>query len=496
LRLALQELGPTFIKFGQIMSTHRELLSPDLIEELKLLTDNVEPVPWEKVKPTIEEYCSPLEETFVFLNQHPFAAASLSQVHQARLKDGTFVVLKVQRPGIRAVIETDLRILKTIANRADKSSSELQLYNLSEMVNEFSREIITELDFTRDGKNADLLGKTMESIDRVRIPKIYWKYSGQRLLVMEYMKGVRIDRLEQIRKMGVDAKSVALLGFRVYWKQIFEDGVFHGDPHPGNLLVTSKGELVLLDFGLLGVLRPERRDLLIKMLLAIVEKDVNGLVDVFASIGITVRDQQVDAFKDDLYLGLIENEAANTIQPDARAFEEVIETLRKYRLRVPRVAMLMFKVIGMIQDAGSKLYPEFDFLKEAKPLLEESLRRRLLNQADIRKVGLGILEALLDAKELPNNINLVLQRLSAGSFMLRIAHDDLDRLGNIFDRAAYKLLLGLVMASIVVGMSLIIVATQNRFIMEALQIIVLFYAVAIFIGVFSVVQLIRFRDKH
>jgi ubiquinone biosynthesis protein len=269
--------------------------------------------------------------------------------------------------------------------------------------------------------------------------------------------------------MGVDAKAIALLGFRVYMKQIFEDGFFHGDPHPGNLLVTPRGELILLDFGLIGVLRPEKRDLLLKMLMAIVDKDVEGLVDVFAALGIRVRDQWVDAFKDDLYLALIER-GKYTLQPDARAFEGVVEALRKYRLKVPMVAMLMIKVIAMVQDDGSKLYPEFDFLKEVKPLLAESLKRRLLSQANIRKAGFDILEAFQDAKDLPNNVNMVLKRLSAGGFTFKIAHDDLERLGNSIDRASYKILLGLVMASIVIGMSLVVLATQSVLTTESFQI--------------------------
>jgi ubiquinone biosynthesis protein len=500
IRLAIQEMGPTFVKFGQIMTTRRELLSKELIDELKMLTDKVEPVAWEKVKPTIEEYCGVIEETFIYLNKRPFAAASLSQVHHGKLKDGTVVALKVQRPGIKDTIETDLRILKTLAERAEKSSSELQIFNFPGMVTDFSRQITAELDFVRDGKNADLLAKNLRGIDGVRIPRIYWKYSGQRLLVMEYMRGVRIDQVEQIKKMGVDTKAIALLGFRVYMKQIFEDGLFHGDPHSGNLLVTSKGELVLLDFGLLGVLRPEKRDLLLKMLMAIVDKDVDRLVDVFTALGMRVRDQWVDSFKDDLYLALIESDENPTIESDARraraGFDGVVEALRKYRLKVPMVTMLMIKVMSMVQEDGSRLYPEFDLLKEVKPQLLESFKDRLLSQTNIRKTGFDILEALQDVKDLPSNVNMVLKRLSMGSFTFKIAHDDLDRLGNSIDRASYKILLGLVLASIVVGMSLVVLATQSVLTPESFQVTVIVYAVAIFVGIFSSVQLIRERDKR
>jgi ubiquinone biosynthesis protein len=496
LRLAIQELGPTFVKFGQIMSTRRELISAELIEELKQLTDNVQPVAWEKVKPTIEEYCGNIDETFTYLNQRPFAAASLSQAHHGKLKDGSVVVLKVQRPGIRQQIETDLHILKAIADRAEKTNSDLQIFNFPAMVTDFARQILSELDFVRDGKNADLLARNMKGIEGIRVPRIYWKYSGQRLLVMEFMKGVRVDKVEKIVKMGVDPKRIARLGFHAYMKQIFEDGFFHGDPHPGNLLVTPKGELVFLDFGLVGVLRPEKRDLLLKMLSTIIDKDVDGLVDVFSALGIRVRDQWLDAFKDDLYLAAMESENVNTTDPDPAAIEGVVIALRKYHLKVPMVAMLMIKVVLMVQDDASRLDPEFDFVKEVKPILEQSVQKRFLSQENLRKAGFDIIDAFNDAKDLPFNVNSALKRVSQGSFTFKIAHDDLDRLGNSIDRASYKLLLGLVLASIVIGMSLIVLTAQSVLTFESLEIVIAVYVVAVIVSVYSVIQMIRERDKR
>src|SRR5579872_5168929 len=274
LRLAIQELGPVFIKFGQMLSTRPDLVSPELCAEFKMLTDNVATVPWETIEPIIEEHCGRIEEAFGSLNKQPLAAASLSQEYLGTLKDGTEVVLKVQRPGIKDLIEVDLHILKTIA-RLPISSPELHLFNLPGVVEEFSGQIMHELDFTRDGRNAEVLASNMRPIEGIRVPKIYWKYSGHRLLVMEYMKGVRIDDLEQIKKMHVDPKRIAQLGVHAYWKMIFDDGFFHGDPHPGNLLVTDKGGIVILDFGLFGVIRPKKRGLLLKMFLGVMEKNAN-----------------------------------------------------------------------------------------------------------------------------------------------------------------------------------------------------------------------------
>jgi ubiquinone biosynthesis protein len=394
------------------------------------------------------------------------------------------------------VIETDLHILKAIADRAEKTSSELEIFNFPAMVTDFARQIMSELDFYRDGKNANLLAMNMRDIKGVRVPKIYWQYSGERLLVMEYMKGLRIDKTELIRKMGVDPKIIAIIGFQAYTKQIFDDGFFHGDPHPGNLLVNPEGELIFLDFGLIGVLRPEKRDLLLKMLMSIINKDVDGLVDVLSALGIKVREQWMDAFKDDLYLALMEGEGNTSIKQDAGAVQGVVEAMRKYKLRVPMVTMLMLKVLLMVQEDAYKLYPEFDFVKEIKPILNESIRKRLLNQANVTKAGLDIFNAFNEAKDLPNNANMALKKLSQGTFTWKIAHDDLDRLGNSIDRASYKIMLGVLVAGIVIGMSLVVLATQNVLSTDSFQLTIAIYALAIFFGIFSVVQLIRARDKR
>ena len=494
LRLALQELGPTFVKFGQIMSTRPDLVSPELAAELTALTDDVKAMPWETFEPVVKEYCDPLGETFVSLEKRPLASASLSQVYLGTLKDGTEVVLKVQRPGIKDVIDVDLYILKAIARRTT-SSPELELFNLPGAVDEFSRQIMSELDFTKDGRNADLLASNMRSIDGIRVPKVYWKYSGQRLLVMEYIKGVRIDDFEGIKKMHVDLKKIALLGIHAYWRMIFDDGFFHGDPHPGNLLVTPKGELVILDFGLFGVIRPERRDVLLKMFLGLEEKNTEMVVDGLASFGLVVEDSMVDSFKDDIYLSLIEN-ASRTIEPSITLSDDLIAILRKYRLVVPSTVLLMTRSFGEVQDICSKLYPGFVPLEEIRPLLEKSLQSRIQEKADVRQVGLGMLERFDSLKDLPSNVNMMFKQLSKGSFVLKIPDDSLERLERIADRTSYRILLGLVVASIVVGMSLVLLATQRVLTQESVQVAVLVYAIAIVIVVFTAVQLVKSKQAQ
>jgi ubiquinone biosynthesis protein len=465
------------------MSTRPELMPPELINELKMLNDKVEPVPFGEIRSLIEEHTGPIEDRFIYLNERPFAAASLSQAHQGKLKDGSVVVLKVQRPGIREKVAIDLSILKFLADKVDSTFIDLKIYNFPGIVEDFSRQINAELDFIRDGKNADLLAKNMSTLKGIRVPKIYWEYSGQNILVMEYIRGVRIDYIFGLKKMGVDTHVIAINGLHAYLKQIFQDGFFHGDPHPGNLLVTPKGDIAFLDFGLVGILRPEKRDLLLRLLLGVINSDVNEIVRVFNQLGVRIDDRWVESFKDDLYLGLLESQSSSSGKPNTEAFVGVTATMRKYHLQVPTVAVLMIKVIMMLGDDISKLYPEFNFLEEVRPYLGEIVKERIINQA--KKTIRNISDMQQGIFEIPQNFNEATRRISSGNFGLRLAHDDIERLSRRIDRATYRVLLGMVLASIVIGLSSIVLVLKNSLSQEYFGVIIGVYIVSIIIGIIS-----------
>ena len=493
-RFAIQELGPTFVKFGQIMSTRRDLISPEIIKELKLLTDKVEPVPFNKIKPIIEENIGPISENFIYLNERPFAAASLSQVHHGKLNDGTLVVLKVQRPGIKEVIETDLRILYSFSERAERLFPEMEIFNFPDMVKDFSKQILRELDFVRDGKNAEILAHNMREFKDIKFPKIYWKYSSNKLLVMEYIKGVRIDKIDQLRLMGIDPKEIALKGFRAYMKQIFVDGFFHGDPHSGNLIVTRSGELAFLDYGLVGLLRPEKKDKLLKLFLAILDKDVDDIVKIFKGIGVPIRDPIVDSLKDDLYLALIESEDFNPDQTESRALEGVTVAMRRYKLKVPMVAMLMIKVIMMLEEDAHNLYSEFNLVNEIKPYLGETLKQHFLSQVNIRKLGINMIEGFLTVGDFPQNVNEVLKKAATGNIRFKIAHDDLNRIERSIDQATYKMLFGVLLASLVIGISMFVFSIKEILSPQIIGMTVVIYIIIMLVVAFTLLQVIR--GKH
>ncbi len=454
IRMAIEELGPTFVKLGQMMSTRRELFPPPLIEELLKLTDDVPALPFQKVKTVIEEICGPISETFQSFEEDAFAGASLSQVHRATLMDGSTVAVKVQRPGIREIIEVDLKILESMAERIETTFQHLRMYNPIGIVQEFSVQIRKELDFVRDGKNADRISKNMKNISGVRAPKIIWEYSGSRVLVMEYIKGVRVDDVDAIRELGIDLKEISEKGFAAYLNQILVDGFFHGDPHPGNLMVTPDGELVLLDFGNVGIIRPDRRDEFMRVLYAIVNSDVEMFLGAFDGLGVSIREEDVDPLKDELYVILQETRAYELGQYDIEeSMREISGILYRYRIQVPANLMLMMKVIIMVEGIGVKLDPEFNFISRVEPYLDEIVADQLLSPERIERASRKVASDVLG---LPQALNESLKRLAEGRLRVEMSDPELKRVEQSIDRASYKLLLGMLVAAIIIGLSLVV----------------------------------------
>jgi ubiquinone biosynthesis protein len=502
MRLALEELGPTFVKFGQIMSTRSEMLPPDLIDELKKLQDHVKPVPFSEIRPVLEEIYPNLDEWLCEIDEIPVASASLAQVHRAKLKDGTTVALKVQRPGIGEIIETDIQILQSLAERIETVFPEIRMYNPGGMVEDFSQQIIKELDFTRDARNMDRMTRNFRGETGIRFPKVYWEFSSSHILVMEFIEGVRIDDPEALIEMGLDPHEIGVRGFRAYLKMIFEDGFFHGDPHPGNLLVNSEGDIVFLDFGIVGILRPEKRQLFVNLLFALGTDDIELLLRSLEGFGIGIAEKDREVIRDDLYImmhdfGASEEEGVSQFNFQLMV-SELTESMRRHRLKVPMNLMLLLKVFVMVLDIGLVLDPKFNFTKETTPYLSKLAETNTLSAAYVRRASASMLEAVDAILDLPRNVNLMLRRLSTGTFKLEIVDTDLQKVTMALDKASDKLMIGLVVASLVVGSSLVLLASPFTLPKEISYIAILGYTAAVLCGFYAIYHVIflKFRIER
>jgi ubiquinone biosynthesis protein len=507
MRLALEELGPTFVKFGQIMSTRTELLPPELIEELKKLQDHAKPLAFSEVREVIEQNFPNADEWFWKIDENPVASASIAQVHSAILKDGTKVALKVQRPGIGELIETDIGILQSMAERIETVFPETRVYNPVGMVNDFAHQIRKELDFTRDGRNADRMARNFRDVSGIRFPKIYWEYSSPQIMVMDYIEGVRIDDPDAIAAMGHDPHKIGVNGFHAYLKMIFEDGFFHGDPHPGNLLVTKEGDIVFLDFGIVGILRPEKRQHFINLLFALVNDDIELMLRSLEGFGIVINESDREALRDDLYImmhdfgsGMQESGGGGEVsQFNFRlVVTELTESMRRYRLKVPMNLMLLLKVFMMVLDIGVRLDPEFNFGKEITPYLMKLADKGNISAAYVKRASTSLLEAADALFDMPRNLNLMLRRLSTGTFKLEMVDTDLQKLQMALDKASDKLMIGLVVASLVVGSSLVLLASPATLPKEISWIAILGYTAAVLCGFYAIYHVIflKFRMER
>ena len=368
---------------------------------------------------------------------------------------------------------------------------ESRIYNPTGIVQDFAGQIRKELDFVKDGKNADRLRKNFDGVEGVRFPKIYWNCSSRRMLTMEFIEGVKVTNVDEIRAMGIDPVTIAGVGFDSYLKQIFEDGFFHGDPHPGNLMVTAKGDLAFLDFGVVGILRPEKRFIFVRLLHGIIHNDVDILLSAFEKLGVTIREEDREAIRDEMYVALLDAEG---FTPGDNNFSAIVndltEVLRRYQLRVPISLMLMLKVIIMILDIGIKLDPGFNFEKHAHPFLEQISDRMHLPDHLIRQATRSLMEATDGMFDLPRNVNRTLKKLATGTVRVEIVETDILKLQQSLERTSDKLLVGIITAAVVIGSSLVLLSSNIQLPNFVWILAVFGYSAAMLVGFYALYHIL------
>lgn len=377
LRLSLEELGPTFVKLGQILSTRPDILPADVIEELKKLQSSVKPFPFSLVKECIEtEFEDCLDRIYPEFEEEPVASASISQVHRATLATGKQVAVKVQRPGIEKIIEADLDILKDLAHFIDHHTKYGKLYDLSGMVAEFETTIKNELDFTKEGENADIFRKNFRYDKGIAVPQIRWIYTTKRILTMEYIDGIPINDSHALEQAGIDKRMVAERLAISICNQILRDGFFHADPHPGNIQVLPDGTIVFLDLGMVGRLSAKRKKMLSNFFIGAASKDsalvVRSMMDMDAVSdpgNLRKFEREVDEIIEK-YLTMPMNE----IKIDALLYE-IFQFAFKNQIRIPQEFALLAKSLGILQSLLERLAPDLNALFIAKPIAKKLLRQ-------------------------------------------------------------------------------------------------------------------------
>ncbi|MBE6516380.1 MAG: AarF/ABC1/UbiB kinase family protein [Methanocorpusculum parvum] len=483
-RMALEDLGPTFVKFGQLMSTRTELFSQEMIAELSKLQDRVGVVPFDEVIPTLDNYIPDWRDLFTSIDPKPLAAASISQVYRAVTRDGTVIALKVQRPKISEKIEQDIGLLRSIAKLIEERKPELRIYNPVALVEDFGVQIKKELDFTRDGSNAERLARNMKNsgLPRIKVPKIYWEYSGRELLAMEFVSGFRSDDVETIRAHGIDTKELANLGLKAFMIQIFQDGFYHGDPHAGNIQVSPKGDIVFLDFGVCGVLMKDMRNKFISLMLALFSADTDLTLRCIKNLGVKIPQEGYEEVRSELYLALQDFKEMGSRMNFSTLLETVQELFQTYNIRIPQNIMQLLKALMLVSNIAFTLDPELQFVDEAQPFLKQILSDDIKSPDSMQKRMLEAKMKFEDLANVPKQLSGVLEMASEGKLKVDIAAKEVGRLSDTISSSVDKLVIGLMMASIVIGLSLVVMS--QSFTMGFIPILAYVAAVIIIIVVF------------
>lgn len=451
----LERLGPTFVKFGQLLSSRPDLLRPDYVEALARLQDRCEPFPFADVEATVQgELGARMSRLFAEFDDQPIAAASLGQVHRAVLRDGRRVAVKVQRPGIRQQLSDDLEVLGELADFFDAHSDQARRFAVRDAFEQFRRAVIAELDYRREAGNLSTLRDVLDGRDRIVVPKPYDDLSTGKVLTMEYVDGRKVTELSALARVDADFAPLADELFAAYLKQILDAGFFHADPHPGNLLVTPDQRLALLDVGMVGRLMPETRKLLAKLMVAVMNGRSADVVRVARRLGMPSDDFEPMALQntvDDLMNTMTQGPLAEV--DVGRAFLELSRRSADAGLRPAPELALLGKTLLNLESVAAQLDPQFE------PL--EAMRRHIpdLMRSQIDASGGGLLSSLIEAKEfaeeLPGRVNRAMDALSSGHFELRVQAFDETQFLKGLHRLANVAAAGLILAALIVGSALL-----------------------------------------
>jgi ubiquinone biosynthesis protein len=456
IRRALEELGPTFVKLGQLLATRVDMFPPHWIAEFEKLHSQVPAVPYEILHADLVEVLGgEPAEVFAGFDPLPLAAASIAQVHRATLKDGTPVVVKIRRPGIEAVIRADLRILEHAAKLLDSEVADFRRYDPVHMVSQFRRSLNRELDLAKEARNIDQFARHFADDPLVKIPRVYWEFTCDRVNVQEEIVGMAGVAPDKLRARGLDPRLLAARGADTVLRMVLEHGYFHADPHPGNVLFLPDNRIGMIDFGMVGMLTNPRRHQIVDLLHALARKDEQGLLQILLDwSGESVLDEDRLAYDVAELLYSYDDLQLKDVKIGA-LLNDITALMRDNNLMLPADLTLLFKTLITLEGLGQQLDPEFHMIDHVTPFVERVIQRRYTPQALLARGRKSMRETLDVLADLPRDLRHLLRDMRRGRVKVDLDLKRLDQFGHQLDRASNRLTMGILTASLVVGSSII-----------------------------------------
>lgn len=493
MRMALEELGPTFVKLGQLLSTRPDVIPASYITEFAKLQDKVPPFSYEEVREQISrELGGEIEHFFSTFDELPIAAASIAQVHRAQLKSGEDVVVKVRRPAIEPLIETDIDAMLGLALLAERHVAGSDIYDPVGLVKEFARTIRREMDFSREGRTIEKFAANFAGDSTLYFPKVYWVATAKGVITLEYIDGIKVSDLTALELAGLDRRLIAQRGADAFLKMVLRDGFFHGDPHPGNVMIMADNVICLLDYGMVGRLDAELKEYLADILLAIVRREVDEVISLLLYSGEITDSLNIRALKRDLS-EFIDSYYEIPLQEVevGRMLLEFLEIITTYHIKFQPDLMLLAKALVVIEGMGRALDPQFDMVSHLRPFMESAMRERISPRHVLKEFSEHFMSYVNLTKRLPRDLKEILNRLNRNKFKIDLEHRGLDQFIKELDKSINRLSSSLIIAALIVGSSIIMQTNKGPLLLGFPVFAFLGYTIAGFIGLWWVIAILR-----
>ena len=495
LRHALEELGPTFVKFGQILSLRGDLLPADLIKELEKLQDSVSSVPFAEIMQVLQKALKkPLHEIFSLIDEEPLAAGSLAQVHRAVLKEENVpVALKIRRPDIVSTIEIDLNILEGAAPYLCEHLEFARTYDFINLVKELKRAMLRELNFTLEARNMQIVSQALSDEKDVIIPKVYEDYTRSSVLTMDLIEGVKLKHLQPENVKG--REQLAKIGIRLVVKQVLENGFFHADPHPGNFLIVDDREVCLLDWGVVGILPSETRYEMVELIGAIVDKEAEKVLDVLVALteaNVTEINERL-LLRDILEILHLYHSVTVGKLDLGQLLMDLNNMLRTHHIKLPSDLALMFKAMVTVEGTARQLYPGLDVIAEIEPFINQLGVERWSPAQIWRRFTRQLRFYFKLQSNLPGAIQRIMQKIEQGDLNIRFKHENLSGLQKSLDNVSNRLSFSIILGSVIIGSSMIITTGVKPLIFGYPAIGLVGYLISAILGMVVVINIFRSR---
>ena len=495
LRHAMEELGPTFVKFGQILSLRGDLLPAELIKELEKLQDSVASVPYADIREVLQKaFKIPLDEIFSVIDEEPLAAGSLAQVHAAVLKkENVPVAIKIRRPDIVRTVEIDLQILEGAAPYLSENLEFARTYDLVNLVKEVKRALLRELNFTLEARNMQIISQSMAGEKDVIIPEVYEDYTRSSVLTMDLVEGVK---LKDLKPENIEEREqLGQTGLRVVVKQVLENGFFHADPHPGNFLVVDDKELCLLDWGVVGILPSETRYELVELISAIVDMEAEKVLDILVTLtgANVVQINERILLRDILEILHLYHSVPLGKLDLGQLLMDLNNMLRTHHIKLPSDLALMFKTMVTVEGTARRFYPELDVIAEIEPFINQLGMERWSPSQIWRRFTRQLRFYLKLQTNLPGSIQRILQKMEQGELNIKFRHENLSGLQKSLDNVSNRLSFSIILGAVIIGSSMIITTGVKPLIFGYPAIGLVGYLISAILGLVVVINIFRSR---